>query len=193
MAQENKTNNIEREYTIPLRREINKVARYRKSEKAIKAIKEFLVRHMKVYDRDVKKIKIDRYVNEGIWHRGIRNPPAKIKVKAIKDSETGIVKVELAEYPNNLKFKKAREEKTEEKSREKKKKKTEKTPSTSEETKTETEEKEKENEEKKEAVIEAGKEAEKASAKTKKHSTKTTSAKQEKNQRIGYNQSSRGH
>jgi len=87
-----KTEKIEKEYIIPLRREINKVPRYRKTEKAIKAIKQFLVRHMKIRDRDLNKIKIDKYLNEEMWHRGIRNPPTKIKVKAIKDRESRIVK-----------------------------------------------------------------------------------------------------
>ena len=59
-----KTEKLEREYIIPLRREINKVPRYRKTEKAIKAIKKFLARHMKIRDRDLNKIKIDRYLNE---------------------------------------------------------------------------------------------------------------------------------
>ena len=43
-----------------------------------------------------------------IWSRGIKNPPHKIKVKAVM--EGGIVKVELADYPEKLKYKKLREE-----------------------------------------------------------------------------------
>jgi len=163
-----KTEKIEREYTIPLRREIHKVARYRKTEKAIKAIKEFLVRHMKIYDRDLKKIKIDQYLNEEMWHRGIRNPPTKVKVRAIK--ENGIVRVELVELPNKLKFKKAREEKIEEKSREKKKKRTEEKPvSTAEETKLETEEQKKEKDEKKASAVEAGQKMAEQQHKQEKH------------------------
>lgn len=200
--QETKTaERIEREYIIPLRKEINKVPRYRKTEKAIKAIKEFLVRHMKIYDRDLKKIKIDKYLNEEMWRRGIKNPVVKIKVKAIKEKDKNgkeIVRVELAQFSEKLKFKKAREERIIEKSKEKKKKKVDlekpqETVSTSEETKIEIQEKEKELEEKKEAVIEAGKEIKKAEAKTEKHTTKKSSPKQEKNKRVGYNQSSRGH
>jgi len=155
-----KTEKLEREYIIPLRREINKVPRYRKTEKAIKAIKKFLARHMKIRDRDLNKIKIDRYLNEEMWHRGIRNPPTKIKVRAIKEGE--IVRVELIDYPEKLKYKKAREEKVVKEGAEKSKKKKEKTkieeetPSTSEETKIETEEKQKEQGEKMASVVEAG-------------------------------------
>ncbi len=167
-----KEENTERIYVIPLRREINKVARYRKTEKAIKAIKEFLARHMKVYDRDLKKIKLDNYLNEYMWGRGIKNPPHKVRVKASKDPE-GIVRVELVDYPAKLKFKKARAEKLEETAKEiSKKKKEEKKAEEekkTEEEKKEDEEKKTEEKEKKAAVVEAGKELEKAQAKKMKH------------------------
>jgi len=52
--QEIKTEIKEREYVIPLRVEWRKVPKYQRAAKAIKAIKEFLVRHMKIYDRDLK-------------------------------------------------------------------------------------------------------------------------------------------
>ena len=121
---ETKTEKVEREYIIPLRVEWKKVPRYRRAAKAIKAIKEFLVRHMKIYDRDLKKIKIDKYLNEQVWFRGIKRPPHKIKVKAIKEGEN--VRVELVNFPDKLKFKKLREEKLEKTAKDaiKKKKKT---------------------------------------------------------------------
>ena len=111
---ETKTNEFEREYTIPLRKEWGKVPRYKRAKKAGKAVKEFLARHMKVYDRDLDKIKIDRYVNEELWFRGIKKPPVRIKVKVRKDSK-GIVHVELADMPEKLKYKKAKEERREKK------------------------------------------------------------------------------
>src|SRR3989344_7697407 len=73
---------------------------------------------MKIRDRDLRKIKLDKYVNEELWFRGIKNPPAKIKVKAVKEKD--IVRVELFEMPETLKYKKAREEKSKEKSEKKK-------------------------------------------------------------------------
>lgn len=106
-----KQEDIERIYVIPLRKEINKVPRYKKTSKAIKAIKQFIARHMKIYDRDLNKIKIDSYLNEYMWARGIKNPQTKVKVKASKVGE--IVTVELVDYPDKLKFKKARLEKAE--------------------------------------------------------------------------------
>jgi len=186
---ETKTDKVEREYVIPLRKETLKVPRYRKAEKAIKAIKEFLVQHMKIYDRDLNKIRIDKYVNEQVWHRGIRKPPAKIKIKAIKEND--IVRVELVDYPDKLKFKKLREEKVLKEGEEKaKKKKVE--AKVEEKPEGEEAKKEGETEEKKAAVVEAGEAMEKAEAKVDKHTTKAKSPKQEKNQMVGYNRSSRG-
>lgn len=117
-----KTEIKEREYTIPLRVEWRKVPRYKRSAKAVKAIKEFLVRHMRIYDRDLNKIKVDGYLNEFVWFRGIKRPPHKVKVKARMDGEN--VRVELAELPAKLKFKKARADRQEEKAEKGKKKKT---------------------------------------------------------------------
>ena len=109
MAEKTNTNKIEREYIIPLRRQVEKVPRYEKANKAIKTIKEFLVKHMKIRDRDLKKVKIDKYLNEEIWFRGIRKPHQKIKVRVIKEGD--IVRAELFELKDKLKFKKAREDK----------------------------------------------------------------------------------
>ena len=110
---EPKTDKQEREYVIPLREKCRVVPRYKKTNKAIKTIKEFLVKHMKIYDRDLNKIKIDEYVNEVVWARGIRKPPAKIKVKAFKEGD--LVRVELVEIPEKLRYRKVRIEKQEKK------------------------------------------------------------------------------
>jgi large subunit ribosomal protein L31e len=75
---------IEREYIVPLRKEWLKVPRYRRAKKAVKALKEFMARHMKIYDRDLRKIKLDTYLNNELWFRGIKKPAHKIKIKAIK-------------------------------------------------------------------------------------------------------------
>lgn len=98
---EKKTEKVERIYTIPLRREWLKAPRYKRAKKSMKAIKEFLVRHMKIYSRDLNKIKIDPWINRAIWSRGIKNVPHKIIVKAIKEDDG--VKVELIGLPRNFK------------------------------------------------------------------------------------------
>ncbi|MEA3329709.1 MAG: 50S ribosomal protein L31e [Nanoarchaeota archaeon] len=104
----------EREYIINLRREISKVPRYKKTPKAIKAIKQFIAKHMRIPERDLKKVKLDKYLNQEIWFRGIQNPLRKIKVKAKRNGE--IVNVELSELPAKWKFAKAREDKEKAKS-----------------------------------------------------------------------------
>lgn len=109
MAEKKKDNKIEREYVIPLREKSRVVPRYKKTPKAVKTIKEFLAKHMKVENRDLNKVKIHKDLNQFLWARGIRKHPHKIKVKAIIQGEN--VLVELVDYPNNLKFKKLREEK----------------------------------------------------------------------------------
>ncbi len=173
------TEKIEREYVIPLREKCRVVPRYKKANKAIRTIKEFLVRHMKIRDRDLNKIKIDGYLNEVIWFRGIRKPPIKIKVKVIKEGE--IIRVYLVDMPKKLKFKKLREEKREQKAAEIKeskksiveKAKSLKTSEVSKESSEESVQKPKEEavieKEKKSAVVEAGREMEKAAAKQTKH------------------------
>lgn len=107
---EKKKEKTEHEYVIPLREKYRHVARYKKTPKALKSIKEFVARHMKIYDRDLNKIKVDMNVNEYIWARGIKNPPHSVKVKVVKNAD-GTVKVDLVNYPDKLKFKKLRQEK----------------------------------------------------------------------------------
>lgn len=100
---------LSREYVVPLRKQCMKVAGYRKAKKAIRTLKEFLAKHMHVENRDMRLVKLDRYLNQEIWYRGIRNPPAKIKVKAVK--KDGIVYAELAEVPEKVKWDMQRDKK----------------------------------------------------------------------------------
>jgi len=167
---------LEREYTIPLRRKWMRTVRYKKTNKAVKAVKEFLARHMKVYDRDLNKIKLGIHLNEFIWTRGIKNPPSRVSVRAIKEGD--IVRVELLSPSEKLKFKKQRLERRSQKGLEGvSKKKTlleraqdhAKKPTSDSQDK---EEKKKEASEKKSAVVESGMEQAKSAAKDAKHLTK---------------------
>ena len=94
---------LEREYTVPLRREWLKVPKHKRANKATKALKQFIVRHMKVYDRDLRKIKVDIYLNNEIRFRGMRKPPCKIKVIAKKYDDDN-VRVELVKIPKYIEF-----------------------------------------------------------------------------------------
>ncbi len=81
--------NIERVYTVPLRKEYQKVPRWRRTKKAVKALREFLQRHMKSED-----IKLAPELNEAMWNHGMKNPPHHVKVNVSKDGE-GVVKAQL--------------------------------------------------------------------------------------------------
>ena len=83
--------NLERTYTIPLRSEWLKSVKYKRAKKAVRAIKDFLTRHMKT---DVANIRIGTSINLELWKHGIKNPPSRIKVNVTKDDK-GMVRAEL--------------------------------------------------------------------------------------------------
>ncbi len=99
---ETNTNKLEREYTIPLRKEWTKVPSYKRTFKAVKAIKEFIAKHMKVTNRDVNLVKIDSYLNNEVWYRGGSTPPSRVTVKATKTGE--LVHVTFVTDPEHVKF-----------------------------------------------------------------------------------------
>ena len=190
---ETKSNKIEREYVIPLREKCRPVPRYKKTPKAVKTVKEFLVRHMQVRDKDLKKIKIDRFLNEQLWERGIKKPLHKVKIKAIREGE--IIRVYSMDLPKKINFKKLREEKREREGKEAFEKKKESQKSMMEKAKDQVkaakEEKKvdkdndgvddkKEEKEKEKAVEESMEKEEKKEAKEEKHTTKPKSPKEQK-------------
>jgi large subunit ribosomal protein L31e len=162
---------LEREYVVPLRRKCAHTPQYKRTNKAIKVLKIFLAKHMKVSDRDTDKIKIDRYLNEEIWQRGIRKPLSKVKVKC-KKYEDGNVIVELAEIPAFVKFRMEKARKLDEKGKSDKKAEEKKPEETAEEKK-EQEEKKEIAEEKQEAMVEAGMKQAEAQHKQMKHQVQT--------------------
>lgn len=100
---------LERTYNVPLRREYQKAPRWKRTEKAVVALRQFLKRHMKGTE-----VKLGKEVNEEIWKHGIRNPPHHVKVTVTKDKE-GIVHASLFGEKKESKQKKAaKEEKKEE-------------------------------------------------------------------------------
>ncbi|MBL7100440.1 MAG: 60S ribosomal protein L31 [Nanoarchaeota archaeon] len=126
----------ERTYNIPLRKEFRKVPIYARTPKAVRALKQFMQKHMKTED-----IKLGKYLNKELWKNGNRNPPYKVSVTAkwIEEKDKKYVKVELVgapeEKPKEEKKKgllgkikgkgKEKEEKPEEKKEEKKEEKPE--------------------------------------------------------------------
>jgi len=77
----------ERVYTIPLRR-VTATERVRRAKKAVTLVREFLQKHMKSED-----VKIGKTINEGIWARGAKKPPRRVRIHTVK--EDGIVYCEL--------------------------------------------------------------------------------------------------
>ena len=77
---------LERNYNIPLRREFLKVPKYKRSKKAITAIREFITKHMKA-----TSVLISEELNKHVWKDGIKNPPHHVKITAVKDKEGKVV------------------------------------------------------------------------------------------------------
>ena len=84
---------IERTYNIPLRKEFQKVPKYKRAKKAITGLRKFLTKHMKS-----DKIKLGKNLNELIWNNGIKNPPHHVNVTVVKE-DNGTVRAELVGKP----------------------------------------------------------------------------------------------
>ena len=83
---------VERVYSIRLKHKMKRYPRWLRAKKAMRYIRMFLSRHMKV---EPDKIKIDKSINEKVWERGAQKPPSKIRIRAVK-FEDGVVEAELA-------------------------------------------------------------------------------------------------
>lgn len=81
----------ERIYTVPLRKAYWTGSRLRRSNRAVRILREFVERHMKP-----EELLIQPEVNEEIWSRGIQKPPRRIRIRATKNDEN-LVRVYLAE------------------------------------------------------------------------------------------------
>lgn len=73
---------LERIYNVPLRNEYRKAPNYKRAFKSVKALREFLQKHMKC---DV--VKIGKYANLEIHKNGRSNVPHHIKVFAKKEKD----------------------------------------------------------------------------------------------------------
>ena len=129
---------LERTYNVPLRKEYMKAPRWRRTKKAVKALREFIIKHMKS-----QEVKIGKYLNEHLWHHGIKNPPHHIKVKATKDDK-GVVTAELVGAPEEKKEEVKKSKKKKAEKEEVKKEKSEKKEAEKKEEKTEKQKEEKE-------------------------------------------------
>ena len=92
---------FERIFVIPLKKTGFKSSKA--APVAVKRVKQYLTRHMKVEDE--KNIWIDESLNNALWSHGKYSMPSKIRVKAVK-FEDGVVEASLPE----LELKKSRRE-----------------------------------------------------------------------------------
>ncbi|MEI6731131.1 MAG: 50S ribosomal protein L31e [archaeon] len=159
---------LEREYIINLRRQLLLVPIYERSGRAIKAIKKFIARHMKVPERDLSKVRLDVRFNNEVWYRGRASPPTKVKVKATREGD--IVRVTFADTPAHVKFDIAKHERRHQKSDSKKE-------VPKEQPKEEkTAEQKKDEEEKGKSTAEANVKIAESASKAQKHTTKVDKA-----------------
>jgi len=80
---------VERTYNVPLRKQYLKSPNWKRTERAITALRAFLKKHMKS-----ETVKIGKELNEFLWLHGIKNPPHHVKITVTRD-EKGLVKAEL--------------------------------------------------------------------------------------------------
>ena len=116
---------LERVYTINLGKVLLSPNNQR-AKRAINMIKEFARHHMKT-----QQIKLEEDLSHQIWHRGIRHPPRKIRVKMTKTDE-GFVLVSPYEEEIETDVKPKEEKKTPAEEVKEKKPKTKETPKTKE-------------------------------------------------------------
>lgn len=114
---------MKRVYIVPLKSSVVKTPNYKRAKKAISTLRQFMLKHMKA-----DEVKVGRFLNEKIWERGIKRPPSKVKVEAIKEvkDQKSIVSVELVDLSKKA-LKILDEEKKEKALSEKKKKSVKKT------------------------------------------------------------------
>ena len=80
----------ERTYTIPLFPTLNSIPRTKRASKAVKMVREFIMKHMKV-----DEVWLSQDVNEFIFKRGMQKPPRKVTVRAEKGDDD-VVAIYLA-------------------------------------------------------------------------------------------------
>ncbi len=168
----------ERVYIVPLR-DAWKGTYKTRAKRAVSIIINFMRRHMKEED-----VKIGQHLNKHIWERGIKNPPRKVKVRALEYNDEVWVELFDKKFPFEEKQEKVKKESKEEEKKEDIKTEVEKKEKTEEKSEKEVKKVEKNKiEEKKAKKAESGKKEsykEKVEKEVKKESEKGTKGKVEK-------------
>lgn len=82
---------IERVYNVPLRKFWRRAPIYKRANRAVNALIDFLARTFRV---DEANVRLGRHINMKIWERGIKFPPHHIKINVTK-TDDGLVRAEL--------------------------------------------------------------------------------------------------
>nr|MCK4930462.1 60S ribosomal protein L31 [Nanoarchaeota archaeon] len=96
---------MERSYNVPLRKSFRHSAKHKKTPKAVRAVREFLKKHMKA-----EKIRLGMHLNEHLWKHGIKNPPHHVKVHALKEDDVVKAELEGFEFKEAVKAEKKKKE-----------------------------------------------------------------------------------
>jgi large subunit ribosomal protein L31e len=75
----------EKFYTVNLR-DLWTAPKDKRAPKAVRTLREFVKRHMKV-----DNVKVSNEINQEIWARSIQKPPRKLKIRAVKDKEGQVI------------------------------------------------------------------------------------------------------
>jgi large subunit ribosomal protein L31e len=75
----------EKAYTVNLR-EAWRAPTKNRTPRAIRVLKEFVKRNMKV-----ESVIMSNEINEAVWARSIEKPPRKLKIRAVKDKEGNVI------------------------------------------------------------------------------------------------------
>jgi large subunit ribosomal protein L31e len=90
-AKKARTEELEREYVVPLRASQFRPSRRRRAGHASSTIRQFIARHM---HGTVDQVWLDPRLNEHLWERGVQHIPRNVRVKAIR-FEDGLIEVDL--------------------------------------------------------------------------------------------------
>jgi large subunit ribosomal protein L31e len=74
---------LERIYTIPLRKAYEHI-RTKRTVRAVKMVRAFLAKHMKVPEVAVK---LSAGLNSALWMSGMQKPPRYLKVRVVKEAD----------------------------------------------------------------------------------------------------------
>ncbi|MBR9680087.1 MAG: 50S ribosomal protein L31e [Candidatus Altiarchaeota archaeon] len=78
---------MERIIVVPLRK-ARRGPRTKFTQKAIKFVRSFVCRHMKV-----EEVKIGSELNEMIWEKGRKNPPRRVEIRVYKQDNVAFVEI----------------------------------------------------------------------------------------------------